>query len=145
MKKSKTTARRPAGPWYRQGLQFQCTQCGRCCGGEPGYIWMTPAEIRTAAEAVGLHVLDFCSMYVAEYPQGFSLREMANGDCCLLQGGRCRIYDARPAQCRTWPFWPSNLASKVTWAEAARRCPGIGRGRLWTLAEIAAQRRNKDV
>ena len=145
MKKSKVRTRRPAAPWYRDGLKFECGQCGKCCGGEPGYIWMTPAEIRAAAEAVGLHALDFCSMYVAEYPQGFSLREMANGDCCLLQGGRCRIYAVRPKQCRTWPFWSSNVASSASWSEAARRCPGIGRGRLWTAAEIAAQRDRKDL
>lgn len=145
MKKSKVRTSRPATPWYRKGLQFQCTQCGKCCGGEPGYIWMTPAEIRAVAEALGLHVLDFCSMYVAEYPQGFSLREMDNGDCCLLQGGRCSVYDVRPLQCRTWPFWRSNLSSQAAWAEAGRRCPGIGHGRLWTPTEIAAQRDRKDV
>eukprot|EP00961_Rhodomonas_salina_P046921 629705-Rhodomonas_salina.2 len=23
----------------------------------------------------------------------------------------CSLYEARPKQCRTWPFWPENLAS----------------------------------
>ena len=27
----------------------------------------------------------------------------------------CSIYRARPAQCRTWPFWPENLLSKRDW------------------------------
>ena len=137
-RKRSTPARRK--PWYAAGLEFECRACGRCCGGEPGYIWISEAEVRQAAQAAGLDVLDFCTMYLAEYERGFSLRECANGDCCMLQGGRCRIYAVRPLQCRTWPFWSSNLASPTTWQEAAGRCPGIGRGRRWTLAEITEQR-----
>jgi Fe-S-cluster containining protein len=127
-------------PWYADGLQFECTQCGKCCGGEPGYIWVTPEEIHQAAEAQGMHVLDFCQMYVAEYDRGFSLREMDNGDCCLLREGKCTIYAVRPMQCRTWPWWPSNLSSPAAWRDTGRRCPGVGRGRTWSLTEIARQR-----
>jgi Fe-S-cluster containining protein len=83
-----------------------------------------------------MHVLDFCQMYVAEYEEGFSLREMDNGDCCMLAHGKCRIYGVRPMQCRTWPFWASNLSTPQAWQAAKRRCPGMDRGRLWPLAEI---------
>ena len=37
-------------------------------------------------------------------------------DCVFLkedpERGRktCSIYPVRPLQCRTWPFWPENLA-----------------------------------
>ena len=128
-----------AGPWYRGGLQFECQACGQCCGGAPGYIWMTRKEISRAAEAMGMHVLDFCRMYIAEYEQGFSLREMENGDCCMLRDGKCRIYAVRPLQCRTWPFWPSNVSSPRAWQDVGRRCPGIGKGRTWSEAEITRQ------
>ena len=127
-------------PWYRDGLQFECQACGQCCGGEPGYIWATREEIDRAAEVLGMHVLDFCRMYISEYEQGFSFREMENGDCCMLAGGKCRIYVARPLQCRTWPFWPSNVSSPRAWQDARRRCPGIGRGRTWPEDEITRQR-----
>jgi Fe-S-cluster containining protein len=106
---------------------------------------MTRAEVRRAAETVGMDVLDFCRMYLAEYDQGFSLRELAGGDCCMLDGGKCRIYAARPMQCRTWPWWPSNLRSRAAWREAARRCPGIGRGHRWSLTEIVAERDKMDI
>ena len=26
--------------WYSEGLRFECTQCGACCSGEPGYVWV---------------------------------------------------------------------------------------------------------
>ena len=130
--------------WYAEGLQFECGACGKCCGGEPGYIWIDEDEVRRAAAATGLHVLDFCQMYISEYSQGFSLREMANGDCCLLRDGKCQVYEARPLQCRTWPWWPGNLKSQAAWHEAGERCPGIGRGRLWSAAEIGRQRRRME-
>lgn len=126
--------------WYAEGLQFECRQCGKCCGGEPGYIWLSAEEIRSAAGAMGMHVLDFCTMYVAEYDRGFSLREMENGDCCLLKDGKCGIYSVRPLQCRTWPWWSTNLSSPAAWQQTGRRCPGVGQGRKWTPGEIARQR-----
>ena len=36
-------------PWYQQGLKFHCLGCGDCCTGEPGYVWVTKAEIAALA------------------------------------------------------------------------------------------------
>ena len=36
-------------PWYKDGLGFQCTQCGDCCTGAPGYVWINAAEIAFAS------------------------------------------------------------------------------------------------
>ena len=65
-------------------------------------------------------------------------------DCILLdrtsQPGRslCRVYRARPAQCRGWPFWPENLKDPVAWAEAKRTtpCPGMNSGQLIPADDI---------
>ncbi|MEI8190170.1 MAG: hypothetical protein WCI75_10690, partial [candidate division NC10 bacterium] len=40
----------------------------------------------------------------------------------------CTIHPVRPVQCRTWPFWKSNVASPESWSLAAADCPGIDRG-----------------
>ena len=40
-----------------------------------------------------------------------------------------RSYPVRPLQCRTWPFWDTNLASQSAWDRAARRCHGMNHGR----------------
>ena len=40
-------------PWYHEGLRFECTGCGDCCTGAPGYVWLTEEEIRALAEAGG--------------------------------------------------------------------------------------------
>jgi Fe-S-cluster containining protein len=67
-----------------------------------------------------------------------------DGSDGVHQQRKCGVYEARPLQCRTWPFWPGNLASREAWEEAAGTCPGINRGRLWTLDEIIARRDARD-
>ena len=39
--------------WYRGGLRFSCTQCGKCCSGAPGYVWVTKDEIEQIAAFLG--------------------------------------------------------------------------------------------
>ncbi|MCK4626096.1 MAG: YkgJ family cysteine cluster protein [Phycisphaerae bacterium] len=133
-------------PWYAGGLAFECTGCGGCCAGPgEGYVWVTPKEIVAIAKLLGLTEDKVRRKYVRKVGQRFSLVERkGNKDCIFLQpdgkGGRnCRIYDARPVQCRTWPFWPSNIADADSWCLAGRRCPGINRGRLYNADEIQHQ------
>ena len=61
-------------------------------------------------------------------------------DCIFLRKidgqKKCIIYQVRPNQCRTWPFWSSNLVSPDTWNEAAQGCPGINRGKFYSFEEI---------
>ena len=41
----------------------------------------------------------------------------------------CRLYEDRPKQCRTWPFWPENLESPRHGKKPANYAlPGMGRG-----------------
>ncbi len=46
-------------------------------------------------------------------------------DCVFLSGKLCKIYEARPRQCRTFPWWPEHLTSKEAWEEEAKYCEGI--------------------
>jgi uncharacterized protein len=133
-------------PWYADGLAFECTQCGRCCGGpEEGYVWIDPDEIETAARHLGVSGEEFTRLYTRRIGRRVSLIEQANADCVFLQpngdGTRgCRIYSVRPAQCCTWPFWSSNLTSQQAWNSAGKRCPGVNRGNLFALDHIEHER-----
>ena len=129
-------------PWYSDGLKFTCTQCGDCCSGAPGYVWVTNDEIEALAAIVRMEVDDFEAQYVRQVGVRKSLTEFPNGDCVFLdpQKRNCRVYSARPRQCRTWPFWDSNLKTPDDWKHACAVCPGSGRGQLHTLDEIEERR-----
>jgi len=133
--------------WYAAGLAFECVQCGRCCAGPAeGYVWVTDAEIEAIAKHLAIPPDRFRAGYLRRVRGSYSLVERPeNRDCIFLSEGdgvrRCDIYAVRPAQCRAWPFWPSNLTSPRAWAAAGARCPGINRGALLTCQEIELRRR----
>lgn len=135
--------RRHIDPWYAEGLRFACTRCGRCCGGAPGYVWVSQAEIEQIADALGLKAEAFSRRHTRRVGRRYSLNELDNGDCEFLARdedglARCTIHHVRPIQCRTWPFWDSNLRSARSWASAARDCPGMDQGEHHTLPVIQA-------
>lgn len=112
-------------PWYVEGLNFQCTQCGQCCTGAPGYIWVTDQEIIQIAEHLEISVDEFKKNYLRNISGRWSLNELYNFDCIFLKEKKCQIYQMRPKQCRTFPWWPENLKSKQHWEKAAKKCEGI--------------------
>jgi Fe-S-cluster containining protein len=124
-------------PWYRDGLRFRCTRCGACCTGEPGNVWVTAEEIAAIAEFRAETVEEVQGLYTRKGDRGRSLREKDNGDCVFYQRGTgCTIYPARPHQCRTWPFWASNVETPDAWQHTCAFCPGSGQGELISAEEI---------
>jgi Fe-S-cluster containining protein len=134
-------------PWYQGGLCFSCTQCGNCCTGSPGVVWVDEEEIEQIARHLGKPVGEVRLFHVRKVAGRESLTEFANGDCTFFDSRtrRCTIYPARPQQCRTWPFWKSNLESSEQWGEVQQTCPGAGNGAFFTLEEIEAQSAAIDV
>jgi hypothetical protein len=130
-------------PWYQNGLRFRCTGCGDCCTGAPGYVWVNKAEIAEIAEFLGVTVETMEAEHVRSVGIRKSLVELpaANWDCTFLDPTtrKCRIYPVRPRQCRTWPFWTSNLQSEKTWEATCRVCPGSGQGDFFPLEEVEQQ------
>ena len=128
-------------PWYRNGLRFKCTGCGQCCSGEPGYVWVTNEEISALAESLAVSVTDFEAAFVRPVGRRKSLIEMPNGDCVFLDADtrHCKLYKVRPAQCRTWPFWESNIRSRQAWEAICRICPGSGQGALVPFDEVESR------
>lgn len=124
-------------PWYHAGLRFECTQCGDCCTGAPGYVWINDQELAAIANFLKMQPEELTGLHTRMTHRGRSLREKANGDCVFYdkQAG-CTIYAVRPAQCRTWPFWDSNIATKKEWEHTCKKCPGAGQGELISAEEI---------
>jgi len=127
--------------WYSDGLRFECTQCGDCCSGSEGYVWVNQEEIDGMANRIGMDSAAFEEQFVKRVGVMRSLKERPGGDCVLLdpQTRKCTAYEERPRQCKTWPFWQSNIRTPEAWAEAAQACPGCNKGDLVPLEQIVEQ------
>lgn len=121
--------------FFDEGLQFTCRQCGACCTGAPGTIYVDINEIQHIAKALNITVASFIADYLSPYKDSYTIREDSEGRCLFYNEG-CTIYRHRPVQCRTFPFWFDNVRSEKRWQEIAGQCPGIGQGRLYTKTEI---------
>lgn len=123
-------------PWYGDGLRFACSRCGHCCT-IPGYVWVDDDEIERLAERLGLSRLEFGRRYLRRVGKRLSLVETERFECVFwsTEAG-CTVYEHRPRQCRTFPFWPENVATPEEWEAVVEQCPGAGEGRLYDRDEI---------
>lgn len=95
------------------------------------------------AKHLGLKTAAFTKKYCDQKQGVWKLKDIDGGDCAFLEGKRCGIYEARPTQCRTWPFWPELMDAK-TWADDVKSfCPGVDRGRVWSKEEVEEQLREQ--
>ena len=137
-------------PWYAAGLHFTCTQCGNCCGGAPGFVWLNRDDIVRIADYLKITPEEMVERHCRKVGGRWSLNEGpgpgSEYDCTFLREEKltkrtpsgetiklarrfCSVYPVRPLQCRTWPFWRENLTSRRVWDHAGVRCHGINHGR----------------
>lgn len=146
-----------SGEWFDQpnhetrkpGLRFKCTMCGNCCTGPEGYVNFSDEEGRAIAKRLNITLAEFMSDYTKNSPSGPSLKERRTEfglDCIFLDRQKipgkavCGIYEDRPGQCRTWPFWPGIIRSHRDWERAKRTCPGIDTGPMIPPEKVRIQR-----
>jgi len=118
----------------KEGFNFSfnpkaCEECGgKCCTGESGYIWVTPIEMQKIANLLKISVDELKNNFLIKVGYKFSIKEKElakNNYACWFfdeKTSRCTIYEARPNQCRTFPFWDffKNNVEVVK-----KECPGI--------------------
>ena len=123
----------PEDTWFAGGLQFKCTGCGKCCTGTSGSVYLSQEDLeRLAAHfkvAVGAFVRSHTRMRngrraLLDRPARRG-RDVHSQDCIFLEGKLCTVYEARPVQCRTYPWWFSNLRDAEDWQEERELCEGI--------------------
>ena len=151
--------------WYGDGLAFECTSCGRCCSGKTGSVRFTTEEAQGLADVLGITIDAFYQQYTRLGSLGRELKETreieGSFDCIFLdretQPGLalCKVYQNRPLQCKTWPFWPELLRDQASWKKAASSkyheraidvdeegqngCPGIDKGEKVPYSKIIQQ------
>lgn len=131
-------ATRPDAPWWADGVRFGCTCSGKCCTlhGDYSYVFLRREDERQIAARLNLSVRRFRQRYTRRISVGQRSLIFPDGHCAFLVDRQCAIYEDRPRQCRTWPFWEENLDRQVWEKDVAAFCPGVGRGRKYTEAEI---------
>jgi uncharacterized protein len=123
--------------FFDAGIHFACRQCGQCCTGETGTIYVAPAELSAIADYLEVREAELIARDLYPFKDSYSIRELPDGRCRFFQSG-CMIYAVRPFQCRSFPFWFDNLRSAARWQEVQRLCPGVGQGRHYNKEEIMA-------
>lgn len=126
--------------WYAgEGVQFECSPgCIKCCA-IPGVVYVFLGEVQRMADYFGLPADRFMEQYLRHHwGDVFELNFPITEPCMFLEETGCSIYEARPTQCRTFPFWPEYIRTLGTWRGLKKMCPGIGVGRHYSKDEIEA-------
>jgi len=127
--------------WWANGIRFECQGSGKCCTshGEFGFVFLTLEDRRRFAKHLKISTSAFTKKYCDQQGSFYHLKEdPKNLDCMFLKNKRCSVYEARPIQCRTWPFWPEVMSAKAWSKEVAAFCPGVGKGPLISSEKIAS-------
>jgi uncharacterized protein len=133
----------------KNGLRFECTQCGQCCTarGEYAHVYLNPEEARELADELGLPLREFRRRYTFKDEYGYTQLRFDDSTCVFLERGtnRCTVYASRPTQCRTFPFW-RDLVADGRWTEDARSlCEGVGRGATHRPEDVEVRMREMEL
>lgn len=86
-----------------------CEICeANCCSGESGIISFTKDEMAKISSFLQISNEQFLSDFCRKTGYKYSIKEIQmNGkyNCIFLSENKCDIYDIRPKQCKTFPFW----------------------------------------
>jgi Fe-S-cluster containining protein len=85
--------------------EFKCSGCGECCRWG-GSVLLTENDILVMASHLELSEQDFIDTHTRLAPnrKQLALLDQADGSCAFLKGDQCSVYEARPEQCRTFPY-----------------------------------------
>ena len=108
-----------------------CASCkGNCCIGESGYIWINTKEIQLLANCLKISEYELISNKLKNINGRYSIKETKlsknNYACVFFDTNKraCSIYDARPLQCRTFPFW-DYYKDENNLGELKKECLGV--------------------
>lgn len=131
--------------FFDGGLNFSCQRCAHCCIGFSGVVLLSHADLQCLADWAELSCEQFVQVYCRwiEDDKGIkylTLKELSNYQCIFWKDGvGCDAYEARPVQCRTYPFWTKVMENQDTWNGESKSCPGINKGSLHSREEILSE------
>jgi Fe-S-cluster containining protein len=144
------------------GIEFSCQMCGACCRGfKEGEVYLYPDDIARLAKLLNLtskaRLRKFAKEYLKVVNDSFFWKDpdasrgktyryktlgfKFTGDdehCDFLKDNKCTIHEARPFQCRCFPFWQMLVSSSKNLVNYSKKCPGLKvlKGKRYTREEI---------
>ena len=135
----------------KDGLNFSCQRCGACCRGfEEGEVYLYMEDIVKLARHLGLKgkagLRKFAKKYLKVISDSFFWREPgekrgrtykyktlgfkftgSDEHCHFLQDNLCSVHEARPFQCRCFPWWQMMVTArgKINLEDYAKKCEGL--------------------
>ena len=125
---------------YKKGVRFECQGSGNCCvsRGSYGFVYLSDIDLNRFSKYFKISIKKFKEKY-CQITDGFihlSEKYELNGNCIFLKDRKCSVYNSRPTQCRTWPFWNENMNVKIWDNDISVNCPGIGKGKKINYTKI---------
>lgn len=120
-------------------MKFECQEScgGKCCkpswDGKAGFVFLTSDDLARLSNFLKKPFKTFAQKAMfssTRFTKKKSLQWfLKDGErqCRFLTEGRCSVYEARPTQCKTFPFWPENMATESN-NDLKEYCPGVGKG-----------------
>ncbi len=91
---------------------FECTHCGACCMKETSPVNVTLGDVKRMSKFLGKAPAELIGNGVRirpfvdeQMPGRFELELGLPKPCTFWKDARCSIYEARPLNCRLFPFW----------------------------------------
>jgi Fe-S-cluster containining protein len=128
--------------YERAELRFECQECGQCCTTWYGDVSVHDDDIPRISKELGMDEASFKKRYVTRDSLGRTIIKLLSNEYCPFYSDGCTIHAFKPATCMSWPFWGYVIDSERGWNRAQERCPGVGKGRVYTPEEIARMRRS---
>ncbi len=132
-------------------MRFECQEScgGKCCkpqwDGKAGFVYLTKQDIEKLSAYLQQPIENYAEQgyftftrFMDKLSRQWYLKGGGEKACQFLVEGKCSIYEARPLQCRTFPFWPE-LTHKGEYIGLKKHCPGIGKGKHQTNALLEEQ------
>jgi Fe-S-cluster containining protein len=132
-----------------KGIHFSCLMCGTCCRGlHEGEVYLYEEDVIRLANHLNLKgvegLREFAKKYLkviedtymwkeegAEKKKRYRFKTLAfkfNGNdehCQFLIDNKCSVHEARPFQCRCFPFWQMMVSSRSNFTNYSKKCPGL--------------------
>jgi Fe-S-cluster containining protein len=148
--------------YLEKGIEFSCQMCGKCCTGlNEGEVYLYEKDVLRLTKLLNIrgikHLREFAEKYFKIVDDSFFWKEPGaqrgktyrykslgfkftgeDEHCHFLKNNICTVHEARPFQCRSFPFWQMMVSSKKNFDTYTKKCKGLQllKGKFHTREEI---------